>query len=160
VTHLFWGPIAYFKAASYQTLGFQLPFVVACMALFVSALIFFPVAFLVHRRRGMGEMLSRPASVARWLAAITSALNLVLPAWFVVLLLEYAETYAWPTGTVSTITRLWLLSVPLTLGIVVLAVLAWKNCYWGVASRVHYTLVALAAVLFVVLLSNWNLIGF
>jgi hypothetical protein len=75
-------------------------------------------------------------------------------------LLEYAETYAWPTGTVSTITRLWLPSVPLTLGIVVLAVLAWKNRYWGVASRVHYTLVALAAVLFVVLLSNWNLIGF
>jgi CubicO group peptidase (beta-lactamase class C family) len=160
VTHLFWGPIAFFKAAPYQTLGFQLPFAVACMVLFVSALIFFPVAFLVHRWRGMGEMLSRPASVARWLGGITSALNLILPAWLVVSLLEYAETYAWPTGTVSTITRLWLLSVPLTLGIVVLAVSAWKNRYWGVASRVHYTLVALAAVLFVVLLSNWNLIGF
>jgi hypothetical protein len=49
--------------------------------------------------------------------------------------------------------------VPLILGIVVLAVLAWKDRYWSAASRVHYTLVALAAVLFLLFLSNWNLIG-
>ena len=157
VTHLFWGPIALFKAAWYETLGFQLPFVVACLALFVSALIFFPVAFLVRRQR-RGGMPPRGARMARWTAAITSALNLILPTWFLLLLLEYAETYVWPTGTVSTITRLWLPSVPLTLGIVVLAALAWKYRYWGVAGRVHYTLVALAAVVFVLFLSNWNLI--
>ena len=79
--------------------------------------------------------------------------------WFLLLLLEYAETYVWPTVIVSTITRLWLLSVPLTVGIVVLAALAWKDRYWGVAGRVHYTLVALAAVVFVLFLNNWNLIG-
>jgi hypothetical protein len=73
--------------------------------------------------------------------------------------LEYAETYVWPTGTVATITRLWLLSVPLTLGMVVLAALAWKDRYWSVAGRVHYTLVALAAVLFVFMLNSWNLVG-
>jgi hypothetical protein len=148
-----------FKAAWYETLGFQLPFVVACMALFVSALIVYPVSFLVHRRRGTVGKPPRAARVARWLAGITSALNLILPTWFVLLLLEYAETYAWPTAAVSTITRLWLLSVPLTLGVVVLAVLAWKDHYWGVAGRVHYSLVALAAVLFVLFLSSWNLIG-
>ena len=41
-----------------------------------------------------------------------------------------------------------------------LAVLAWKDRYWGVVGRVHYTLVALAAVVFVRFLNNWNLIGF
>jgi hypothetical protein len=76
------------------------------------------------------------------------------------LLLEYAETYAWPTAAVSTITRLWLLSVPLTLAVVAVAVLAWKDRYWGVAGRVHYSLIALAAVLFVFFLSYWNLIVF
>ena len=86
-------------------------------------------------------------------------LNLVLLAWFLISLLEFAETYVWPTETVSTITGLWLLSVPLTLSIVVLAVLAWKDRYWSVASRAHYTLVAVAAVLFDLFLSNWNLIG-
>jgi hypothetical protein len=39
--------------------------------------------------------------------------------------------------------------VPLILGMVVLAALAWKDRYWSVASRVHYTLVALAGVLFI-----------
>jgi hypothetical protein len=159
VTHLFWGPIAYFKAAPYQTLGFQLPLVVGCMALFASALIAYPVSFLVHRRRGTVGKPPRAALTARWLAAITGALNLIFPAWFLVLLWEYAETYVWPTQTVATITRLWLASLPLTVGIVVLAGLAWKDRYWGVAGRVHYTLVALAAVLFVWFLGNWNLIG-
>ena len=106
-----------------------------------------------------GGAASQAARAARWLAAITSVLNLILPAWLVLSLLEFAQTYVWPTGTVSTITRLWLLSVPLTLGIAVLAVLAWKDRYWNVASRVYYTLVALAAVVFVLFLSNWNLVG-
>jgi hypothetical protein len=126
--------------------------------LFISTLIVFPIAYLVRRRRG-GVAPTRAARAARWLAAITSVLNLILPAWLVLSLLEFAQTYVWPTGTVSTITRLWLLSVPLTLGIAVLAVLAWKDRYWNVASRVHYTLVALAAVVFVLFLSNWNLVG-
>jgi Beta-lactamase len=159
VTHLFWGPIALFKAAWYETLGFQLPFIVVCMALFVSALTVYPVLFLVHRRRGVVGKPLRAARVARWLAAITGALNLILPAWFLLLLLEYAETYVWPPAAVSTVTRLWLLCVPLTLGVVVLAVLAWKDRYWGAVGRVHYSLVALAAILFVLFLSNWHLIG-
>jgi CubicO group peptidase (beta-lactamase class C family) len=159
VTHAFWGPFAYFKAAWYQTVGFQLPLLVACLVLFASALIAFPVAYLAHRLRGVGSAPSRAASAARWLAGITGALNLLLAAWFVVSLLGYAQSYVWPTGTVAAITRLWLLGLPLTLGIVVLAALAWKNSYWNVVSRVHYTLVALAAVLFIVFLNNWNLIG-
>jgi hypothetical protein len=132
---------------------------VACMALFVSALTVYPILFLVHRRRGGGGKPSRAARAARWLASLTSALNLVLPVWFVLLLLEYAETYVWPTRAVSAITRLWLLGVPLTLSVAVLAALAWKDRYWSVAGRAHYTLVALAAVLFILFLSNWNLIG-
>ena len=159
-THLFWGPLAYSKASPYQTLGFQVPLLAACIVLFVSVLITFPAAYFVRRWRGSGGAPSRTARVARWLAAVVSALNLFLLACFLISLLEFAETYVWPSQTVLTITRLWLLSVPLTLSIVVLAVLAWKDRYWSTTSRAHYTLVALAAVLFVLFLSNWNLIGF
>jgi CubicO group peptidase (beta-lactamase class C family) len=157
---LFMGPfpLAYFKVPAYRTLGFQLPLIAACQLLFASALIAFPVAALMRWRRG-GARMPRAARVARWLAAIAGALNLVLLAWFVLTLLGFAQTYVWPTQTVTTVARLWLLSVPLALGIALLATLAWKNRFWGVAGRVHYTLVALASVLFVVFLSNWNLIG-
>ena len=159
-TYLFWGPLAYSKAVPYQTLGFQLPLLAACIALFVSTLIVYPAAYFVRRWRGSGGASSHTAQVARWLAAVVSALNLVLLAWFLVSLLKFAETYVWPTQTVLTTTRLWLLSVPLMLSIVVLSVLAWRDRYWSVTTRVHYTLVVLATVLFVWFLSNWNLIGF
>jgi hypothetical protein len=39
------------------------------------------------------------------------------------------------------------------------SVLAWKNSYWGIAARVHYTLVTVAAVAFVWFLNYWNLLG-
>ena len=76
------------------------------------------------------------------------------------MLLGFAETYVWPTQTVSTITRLWLLGLPLTLGVVALAAWAWKNRFWNAIARVHYTLVALASVTFILFLLNWNLVGF
>ena len=47
----------------------------------------------------------------------------------------------------------------LTVGALVYSVLAWKSSYWGVASRVHYTLVTVAAVAFVWFLNYWNLLG-
>jgi hypothetical protein len=34
-----------------------------------------------------------------------------------------------------------------------------KNNYWGIATRVHYTLVTVAAVAFVWFLNYWNLLG-
>ncbi|MGB3635450.1 MAG: serine hydrolase domain-containing protein, partial [Rubrobacteraceae bacterium] len=162
VTHLFWGPFAFFKVAPYETLGFQLPLLAVCVALFVSALVVFPVAALVDRWRSVPAKSSgtvRASRAARWLAGVTGVLNLGLLAWFVVTLLGYAQTYVWPTGTVSAITRLWLLSVPLTVGVVVFAALAWKNRFWGVIGRVHYALVALASIMFLLFLYSWNLIG-
>ena len=42
-----------------------------------------------------------------------------------------------------------LLAAVLTIGALVYTVLAWKDKYWGIAGRVYYTLVTLAAVAFV-----------
>ena len=51
------------------------------------------------------------------------------------------------------------LSAVLTVGALVYTVLAWKNSYWGIAGRVYYTLVTVAAVAFVWFLNYWNLLG-
>ena len=40
------------------------------------------------------------------------------------------------------------------------AVLAWKNSYWSLLARIHYTLVALALLAFIWWLNNWNLLGY
>jgi hypothetical protein len=118
----------------------------------------FPAAFFVRRHRGRRKP-PRAARLAGALACGTAVLNAGLLAWFLLSLVGFGETYVWPTQSVSAITYLWLLSVPLTLGLVVLAALAWWNRYWGLVGRMHYALVALASVLFVWILVNWNLIG-
>jgi CubicO group peptidase (beta-lactamase class C family) len=50
---LFMGPfpLAYFKAAWYQTLGFQLPLILSCAALFLSTIVVFPASYLSRRLR-------------------------------------------------------------------------------------------------------------
>jgi hypothetical protein len=47
----------------------------------------------------------------------------------------------------------------LTVGALVHTALAWKNRCWGIAARVYYTLVTVAAVAFVWFLNYWNLLG-
>ena len=138
-TGLFMGPfpLAYFEAPYYQTLGFQLPVGLACLAVLLSTLVVFPAAFFVRRHRGGRKAApGRPAGPA--LAGATAVLNAGLLVWFLLSLVGFGETYVWPTRAVSAITRLWLLSVPLTLGLVSLATLAWWKRYWGLAGRVHY----------------------
>jgi hypothetical protein len=48
----------------------------------------------------------------------------------------------------------------LSIILLVLAVLAWKNRYWSLGGRLHYSLVTLAGLVFVWLASYWNLLGF
>jgi hypothetical protein len=55
--------------------------------------------------------------------------------------------------------RLGVLAAVLTVGALIYGVLAWKKSYWGIAARVHYTLVTVAAVAFVWFLNYWNLLG-
>ncbi|MCL4425138.1 MAG: hypothetical protein M1553_06815, partial [Firmicutes bacterium] len=53
-----------------------------------------------------------------------------------------------------------LLTTALAAILIVFAVLAWKRRYWSLGERIHYTLVAAAAVAFVWSLACLNLIGF
>jgi hypothetical protein len=62
-----------------------------------------------------------------------------------------------PLKTLLAITQVCALLAVLT---VVGCMLAWKNHYWRLSGRVHYTLVALAGVGFVVFLYYWNLLRF
>lgn len=51
-----------------------------------------------------------------------------------------------------------LLIVALAAGALAFTVVVWRRHYWGVAGRVHYTLVALAGLAFVWFLYYWNLL--
>jgi hypothetical protein len=53
-----------------------------------------------------------------------------------------------------------ILAVLLTIGALFFAYVGWKNKYWTVCGRVHYTLVVLASLVFLWFLAYWNLLGF
>ncbi|PSB62674.1 hypothetical protein C7B79_17080 [Chroococcidiopsis cubana CCALA 043] len=53
-----------------------------------------------------------------------------------------------------------LLTTFLTLGLFIFTAWAWKNNYWSLVKRSHYSLITLAALVFIPFLAYWNLLGF
>lgn len=161
ITHMFTDltPMyAFEKLAWYETPGFGMALLGACALLFLSMI---PVASVralhIRRQRAAGRPVPRGARMALWTLAAICVLNLLF----------LIGTAVWgnpiPLFGVSTIYRIVLglgvLAAVLTVGALAYTVLAWKEGYWSTATRVHYTLVTLAAVAFVWFLNFWNLLG-
>jgi len=161
ITHMFtdYTPMfAFEKLKWYGTPAFNIALALGCVLAFVSMI---PVVLIrfIRDRRSSGDRKPQPrgARVAYWIIVGISVLNLL----FVI------GTVLWfnpvPVFGVSMIYRIVLgvgvLSAVLTVGALIYSVLTWKRGYWGIAARVHYTLVTAAAVAFVWFLNYWNLLG-
>jgi hypothetical protein len=168
ITHLLIGnrpDQTYEKLAWHEGTSAQLGLLLICHLVFLSVLILAPVGWLMSRlRRTNLSQAPRRATAARWLLVLVAALNLVALVDFCVQFIgnyEALET-AFTRGDPSSMylpLLLWFIGAILTMGAIVFTVLAWKNRYWGVIGRVHYTLVTLAAVAFIWFLNYWNLLG-
>jgi hypothetical protein len=158
ITHLFQGnlPIyGYAKLAWYEALLVQYGLLAGCVVLFLSALLIWPIGWLVAGRR-VGPR-PRGAILARWLAWSISALNLLFMILFVVSLQDLA---LFPTALTKVALGIALLTTVLTLGMVGGAGVAWRRRYWNIIGRAHYTLLTLGALGFIWFLNYWNLLGF
>ncbi|MCK5314540.1 MAG: serine hydrolase, partial [Anaerolineales bacterium] len=163
ITHMFWsllGVGAFEKLSWYETPGFNMALILACVLIFLSLLFVSLIGFIRDRRRGGdSETVPRGARIARWIIVGISALNLI----FLVGTALWGMDVLGPVFGVPLIYRLVLvlpiIAAVLTIGALVYTVLAWKDSYWGIAWRVYYTLVTLAAVAFVWFLNFWNLLG-
>jgi CubicO group peptidase (beta-lactamase class C family)/pimeloyl-ACP methyl ester carboxylesterase len=158
VTELFFGQFAYFKAPGYRAAGFQLLLAAGSLLILLTAGPLWLVDWFVRRRRG-GLRPGWWAQWARWTAVGFGLFNAALLGWFIVSLLGFTETFVFPAATTALLTWLWWLNIPAVLALLLFTVLAWREQGWGTLWRVHYTLVTLAALLFVVFLVNWNLLA-
>jgi len=164
ITRMFLDPVNYTaldKLEWYETAGFNMSLLVVCVLIFVSMLIAAVIRFVWIRlvsKRGPG---SRRARIATWVIVGVCLLNVLVVAsvaWGAMgggMANELLE----PPSLVKLALVLGALGVALTVGAVVYAVLAWKEKFWGVAFRVYYTVVTVAAVAFVWFLNYWNLVG-
>jgi CubicO group peptidase (beta-lactamase class C family) len=158
ITYLFQGnlPINGFrKLAWYQTLPLHYGLLASCVTLFLSALLAFPIAWLVTRRKGAPR--PRGAGLARWLAWSISALYMLFLILFVVSIQDLA---VFPTALTKLALGLALVAAALTVAAVVGTALALRRRYWGVVGRAYYTLVTLGGLAFIWFLNYWNLLGF
>jgi CubicO group peptidase (beta-lactamase class C family) len=161
ITHMFtdYTPLfAFEKLRWYETPAFNMALALGCVLMFVSMIPVILIRFIRNRRSsGARKPAPRGARVAYWIIMGICVLNLL----FVV------GTVLWfnpvPVFGVSIIYRIVLgvgvLAAVLTIGALIYSALAWKNSYWGIVARVHYTLVTLAALAFVWFLNYWNLLG-
>ena len=130
-----------------------------CLILFVSVLILLPLRYLTQRTvAGLAPLRGRERGY-RWLALGLAALN---GAFLVALSTVAGDVSAILEGNATPLKLLLLmpmLSVVVTVGVILAAVHAWKAGYWGRLGRVHMVLFALAAVIFILELNYWNLLG-
>ena len=161
ITHMFtdFTPMFAFERLKwYGTPGFNRALALGCVLMFLSMIPVILIRFIRNRRpSGDRKPASRGARAAYWIIVGISVLNLL----FVIGTVLWGPTN--PLFGVSIIYKIVLgagvLGAVLTVGALVYSVLAWKNSYWGIAARVHYTLVTVAAVAFVWFLNYWNLLG-
>lgn len=153
---------SYQKVAWYDTRTFQYALLLVCALLFLSALLLWPLQLRSARRQRRTHPPQTGSRLARWLAGIVCLVNLIILGTLLVLILTEQVTdiqYGVPPWLVA-IFILALVSALLTIGVLLCTLLAWGKHWWGTTSRIHYTLVALAALAFVIELAYWNLLSF
>src|SRR5215203_4482747 len=162
ITHMYTDLMPQFtalKLAWYETPGFNLPLLLVCVLIFLSMIPVAVIRFIRNRRPSSDRKpASRGARVAYWIIGGICVLNLL----FVVGMVPASNPPTELLGAqliVKIVLGVGVLSAVLTVGGLLYSVLAWKNSYWGIAARVHYTLVTVAALAFVWFLNYWNLLG-
>jgi len=163
-TYMYHGNVpttAFIKLLWYETLEFQRGILMACMAIFILTLLVWLLG--ARRNRSQGETgadtpHSRWSREARWLAAGVCALFIIGTLLALMLILSgraYDASLLMNAALFSL-----LIAAVLTFGAIIFTVLAWKDKYWSVGERLHYTLITLTALVFTLWLNYWNLLGF
>lgn len=165
ITHMFIGDSVFAaleKLAWYETNAFQLTLGVFCVLVFLSASLLGLARWLMRRIHKPLPQTSIMARRAQFLAVLVCTLNLVF---LIGMGLAIFGTDYWQLFFGLPRIAIALLVIPpittgLTLGLVIVTVLAWKNKYYSLIGRLHYSLMTVAAVGFIFFLNYWNLLGF
>ncbi|MFF2093374.1 serine hydrolase [Paenibacillus sp. NPDC058174] len=125
------------------------------LALFVTVLL-----SSIYRRRDIKAMPVMQKWAVR-LSAITAgwAIATSLGTFVIVLNMGLIDRLSRITSSLNIFLFMPIILVVLTVVLLAFSVLAWKNSYWTLLKRVHYTLIALAAVAMCAFFYYWNLLG-
>ncbi|OMF40209.1 hypothetical protein CXK86_24815 [Paenibacillus sp. BGI2013] len=126
----------------------------------ISVVLFITVLHgFVYRRREIRVMPKAQKWAVR-LSAITSIWGLLtLGATLLVMNMDLIDRLSHIPLSLRLYLFMPVILVGLTAAIFIMSVLAWKNQYWTLLKRVHYTFVTVAAVILSLFFYHWNLLG-
>ena len=119
--------------------------------LLLSAVVVWPMAGLVRRIRRRSISMPAGAMKARWLAALTSLLGLAFVVALGAVILVTAQDnpfllgFGVPGNAKPIFILPWLFMLG-TVGVVLLAISAWRRRWWTLAGRLHYLFIAIACI--------------
>jgi hypothetical protein len=152
-------PIAWQRLKWYETPGFSLALLIACVAVFASAVIGWPLAAFINRDRDPPPARSAGSRFAGWLAWLTCLAALAILG---LAMIPFNNPSQIAYGVPPLLTGL-LLATPvlaaLVAGVLVCTIIVWSRRYWRLSARWHYTTVLVAGLAFIWFLREWNLLG-
>lgn len=146
------------KARWFEKKSFVLIAVIVCSLLLLSFLIW-PLSALWRRlcRRPKLDMKRKPA--ARWALGIAASLQIIFLLALFTLISNEANLLYGITPTIKFLFALPIISIPfLFFAFIFWPILWWRKCYTG-CGRLHYSLILIASVIMLWILSTWNLLG-
>jgi CubicO group peptidase (beta-lactamase class C family) len=162
ITHAFFNQIpilAGVKLAWYETPGFHYSLLAICMILFLSTLSWPASALSKLLCRRKREIPGAPWLV-RMIAGGMSVLYIIFLIGMFSVVSDYMELIFGIPPFLKILLILPILSALLTIIALFFAYVGWKNKFWTVCGRLHYTLVVLASLVFLGFLAYWKLLGF
>lgn len=148
------------KLPWYENPDLHLILLVISLLILMSGVVASLIGWIVRRLRRNNEKRSTLGKLASWMAGLTTILNILF-------LTGIMSTVSEPNSyfLVGNVLIMKLVLTPpiistlFTAGMIVTTLLIWRNRTWILSARIHYTLMTLAAVVFIVILNYWNLLG-
>jgi CubicO group peptidase (beta-lactamase class C family) len=154
-------PLSAVRRQWYDLSTVQLGVLAGSAAIFASALLFWPViAFSIRGLKSPRITRTRFSGLLSSLAWLSCAAGIAFLIGVAVVLREPNEIAFGLTREMRGLLALTQICLVLAAATVLGTVIAWRNRYWRVSGRLHYTLVALAGVGFTCFLYYWNLLTF
>jgi CubicO group peptidase (beta-lactamase class C family) len=144
------------KVAGYEAGEVQVGSLGLFLLIFLSPIVIWPLGALIRRIRKRASTATPGSLRARWVAAIASGLNFIF---LLIMILTIGDLRLGVPPIVQIALIIPIVTALLTLIMLLMTILAWKDSYWSVWGRIYYSFLTLTAVLFLVWANYWNLLG-
>lgn len=149
---------AFYRIKWYESPEFHVTLVSLCFFIFLSFIIFWP--FKREREVNHVTYNLKYQNLTYQAALWTSIVNVIFLTGLYIFL-NNPETLLFEIPMkMKLLLILPIISAILTIFDLIFLLIAWKDFYWDIRPRIHFTLVVLAAAVFIPVLMFWNLLGF